>query len=42
MVRNGKLYVFYRDPGLETRALWLKDSDNLIGKADENWPSLQQ
>lgn len=42
VVRNGKLYVFYRDPGLETRALWLKDSDNLIGKADENWPSLQQ
>ena len=42
VVRDGKLYVFYRDPGLETRASWLKDSDNLVRKADENWPSLQQ
>lgn len=41
-IRNGRLYVFYRDPGLDTRTLWLKDTDALIRKADANWPSLER
>jgi len=39
-IRDGKLYVFYRDPGLDTRAMWAPKADELIGKADAKWPSL--
>lgn len=42
LVREGKLYLFYRDPQLDTRALWLKDEESLARKADANWPSLSQ
>jgi len=40
--RDGKLYLFYRDAQLDTRALWLKDEQNLSRKAEANWPSLAQ
>lgn len=39
-VRDGQLFVFYRDPRLDTRALWLKDPKALKAKADANWPAL--
>ncbi len=42
LIREGKLYLFYRDPQLDTRALWLKDDQNLSRKAEANWPSLSQ
>ena len=41
-LRNGKLYVFYRDPQLDTRELWRKEPDSLVGKADAAWPALAQ
>ena len=40
VVRDGKLYVFYRDPQLDTRALWLKDPARFIVKGDTRWPEL--
>ena len=39
-IKNGKLYVFYRDRNLDTHALWLQKPDELISKADANWPAL--
>ena len=42
LIREGKLYLFYRDPQLDTRALWRKDDQNLSRKAEANWPSLSQ
>lgn len=40
VIREGKLYLFYRDKELDTRALWLKDTEQLLKKAIENWPAL--
>ncbi len=42
VVRDGKLYLFYRDPGLDTRELWLKNSQSLLQKAEANWPTLSK
>ena len=42
LIRDGKLYVFYRDKGLDTRALWLKNEAELHQKADANWPALSR
>lgn len=42
VIRSGKLYLFYRDAELDTRALWLQDEEGLVKKADQNWPSLQK
>ena len=39
-IRDGRLYVFYRDQSLVTRDLWLKEPENLIAKGDANWPAL--
>jgi hypothetical protein len=39
-VRNGKLFVFYRDPSLDTRILWLKDPEGFIAKEESKWPEL--
>lgn len=39
-IRNGKLYVFYRDPGLDTRPMWTPKADEFISKADSKWPAL--
>jgi YHS domain-containing protein len=40
VVKNGKLYVFYRDPKLDTRAKFLADPDGMLAKAEANWPAL--
>lgn len=42
VVRAGKLYLFYRDPALDTRELWLKDSQSLLQNAEANWPKLSK
>jgi hypothetical protein len=39
-VRDGRLFLFHRDPGLDTRALWLKKPGELVARADANWPAL--
>ena len=39
-IRDGRLYLFYRDAELDTRALWQKNPEELRRKADTNWPSL--
>lgn len=41
-IRDGKLYLFYRDTELDTRALWLKDTTNLVEKATINWKKLSE
>jgi YHS domain-containing protein len=40
VIRDGKLYVFYRDPGGANRDAWLKDPVSYLQKADANWPTL--
>lgn len=40
VIRDGRLYVFYRDGALDTRSLWLKSPDDMIKKAESNWPEL--
>jgi hypothetical protein len=40
VVRNGRLYVFYRDPKLDTRAKFLEDPEGMLAKAEANWPAL--
>lgn len=42
LVKDGRLLVFYRDPGLETRALFLENADVLLAKADANWAVLSR
>ncbi|HVQ29681.1 MAG TPA: YHS domain-containing (seleno)protein [Vicinamibacteria bacterium] len=42
VVKNGKLYVFYRDPKLDTRAKFLEDPDGMLAKAEANWPALSK
>jgi YHS domain-containing protein len=42
VVRDGKLYLFYRDPGLDTRELWLQESQPLLKKAEANWLKLSK
>jgi YHS domain-containing protein len=42
VVRDGRLYLFYRDAALDTRELWLKDSESLLQKAKANWPKLSK
>lgn len=42
VIHDGKLYLFYRDAELDTRALWLKDREGLLKKAEQNWPALQK
>jgi hypothetical protein len=41
-IRQGKLYVFYRDPSLDTRSLWLKDPDGFIAKGESKWRELSR
>lgn len=36
-VYNGKLYVFYDHANLNTHAMWQKDPNGMISKADANW-----
>ncbi len=42
VVKNGKLYVFYRDPKLDTRAKFLEDPDGMLARAEANWPALSK
>jgi hypothetical protein len=42
VVKNGRLYLFYRDPKLDTRAKFLEDPDGLLKKAEANWPTLSR
>ena len=41
-IRDGRLFVFYRDPALDTRALWLKKPADLVAAADQKWPALSR
>jgi len=41
-LRDGKLYLFYRDPQLDAHDLWLKEPAELARKADAKWPALAQ
>lgn len=41
-IRNGVLYVFYRDKSLDTRSLWLKNVDGFITKGTANWPEMSR
>jgi hypothetical protein len=41
-IKDGKLYVFYRDPALDTRALWQKDVASFIQKGDKKWREISQ
>jgi YHS domain-containing protein len=42
VVRDGRLYVFYRDPGFDTRAMWLKDPAAFVTKGDAKWPEVSR
>ncbi len=37
-IQNGRLLLFYRDPELDTRAMWTKAPADLHKKAEKNWP----
>lgn len=36
-IYNGRLYVFYDHADLNTRALWLKNPQAMVAKAEANW-----
>lgn len=42
VLRNGRLYVFYRDPQLDTRAKFLESPDAMLARAEANWPALSR
>ncbi len=42
VIRGDKLYVFFRDAKLDTRAMWLKDEKALTAKAEANWLTLKK
>jgi YHS domain-containing protein len=39
-IRGNRLYLFYKDPGLDTRAMSLAKLDEIIRKADARWPTI--
>jgi hypothetical protein len=39
-VRDGRLYLFYRDRELDTRGLWQQNPGELLRKAEANWRML--
>jgi hypothetical protein len=41
-IRDGRLYLFYRNSKLDARILWLPKAQELINKTDSNWPTLQR
>ncbi|MBI1850629.1 MAG: YHS domain protein [Planctomycetes bacterium] len=41
-VRDGKLYLFFRDKKLDTRALWREKPGELLAKSEKNWPELSK
>lgn len=42
VIKDGKLYVFYRDPALDTRSLWQKDVAGFVQRGDANWRELSR
>ena len=42
IIREGKLYLFHRDPGFSGREAWLKDPEAMLKKSEANWPSLSK
>jgi hypothetical protein len=36
-IYQGKLYVFYDHPDLNTHEMWLKDPRGMVARADANW-----
>ena len=42
VIREGKLYLFHRDPGFSGREEWLKDPEAMLQKSEANWPSLSK
>lgn len=42
VIKDGKLYVFYRDPALDTRGLWQKDVAGFVQKGDAKWRELSK
>jgi hypothetical protein len=40
-IKRGRLLVFYRDPELDTHALWKKAPEDLYRRAEANWPKLR-
>lgn len=36
---DGKLYLFYKKGGVDTKSKWNKKEETLKNKADENWAS---
>lgn len=40
VIRDGKLYLFHRDPSFSSREVWLKDPESMLQKAEANWPKL--
>ena len=41
-IYNGKLYVFYDHTDLNTHALWLKNPEAMVARADANWKALSR
>ena len=39
-IRTGRLYLFFRDKKLDTRALWRERPDEMISKSEKNWLEL--
>ncbi|MBI1851815.1 MAG: YHS domain protein [Planctomycetes bacterium] len=39
-IRDGKLYLFFRDKKLDTRALWREKPGEFLAKSEKNWPAL--
>ena len=39
-IRDGRLYLFFRDRELDTRALWQKNREELLRRANANWRTL--
>lgn len=39
-LRDGRLFLFYRDPELDTRDLWRVNAADLTAKAEANYPAL--
>ena len=41
-IKDGKLYLFFKDAKLDTRAMWAPKSADMIQKAEANWPALMK
>lgn len=41
-IYNGKLYVFYDHPDLNTREMWLKNPQGMVARANTNWKAFSK